>query len=234
MNPSDDNGRVAFVDLIHRSMFYIALNDKNLQKALSDLKVDDPKLKDFFSEAVAAESRTRCYQDIANCSNSLEKGVSISKWDTFKKSGKDKGKGSKPKGKPDLDNDVTGGAKSKFNENSKTSKQATENKDKPLNADKPKAKNRYCSHCNKKNHDTEYCRFIPNSKWKGHKHQRKINKVDETASDNSDNCHEVYNDFGTFNSVCAVDVSSKPIVFNSFATKLDSHPLVTSEAMMTT
>ena len=74
MRPTDQAGRIAFVDLIHRSMFYISLNDKYLQQALSDLKLENPKLNDFVTEAVAVESRRRCFQDIANCSSSLDKG----------------------------------------------------------------------------------------------------------------------------------------------------------------
>ena len=38
MKPTDEQGRKDFVDLIHRSMFYISLEDEFLQKALSDMK----------------------------------------------------------------------------------------------------------------------------------------------------------------------------------------------------
>ena len=76
MKPTSEAEKTAFVDLIHRSMYYIALDDSYLQKALSDLKKEDPKLKDFFDETVAAESRRRCYDDIKQLSNNLDKGGS--------------------------------------------------------------------------------------------------------------------------------------------------------------
>ena len=81
LKPNSEEERKDFVDLIHRAMFYISLNDTYLQQALSDLKIDNPKLKDFFDETVAAESRRRCFQDIAQSSNSLDSkgGVTISK-----------------------------------------------------------------------------------------------------------------------------------------------------------
>ena len=48
MKPTDDNGYKDFVDLINRSMFYIALDDEFLQKALSDLKDAKPNLRKYF------------------------------------------------------------------------------------------------------------------------------------------------------------------------------------------
>ena len=90
MKPSDDNERKEFVDLIFRSMYYISLEDTYLQKSLSDLKVAKPTLQAYFEEAVAAESRRKCYNDINSSSSKLEssKGVTISKsnWEPkFKK-----------------------------------------------------------------------------------------------------------------------------------------------------
>ena len=54
MKPSTEQGRKDFVDLIHRSMFYISLDDEYIQKALSDLKDDKPTLKKYFDEAQSA------------------------------------------------------------------------------------------------------------------------------------------------------------------------------------
>ena len=53
-------------------MFYISLNDKYLQQALSDLKDDNPTLKTYLDEAVSAESKRKCFQDIAVSSSSLD------------------------------------------------------------------------------------------------------------------------------------------------------------------
>ena len=75
--------------------------------------------------------------------------------------------------------------------------------------------------------------YIPGSKYKGHrKNQRKVNKVDDI---NANDSHEDQDPsfVGTFNSLCAVDHLSNPPIFNSFATQLDSHPLATSEPLMT-
>ena len=70
------------MDLIHRAMYYISLDDKYLQQALSDLKTPNPTIKTYFDETVAAESRRKCFQDIAQSSTCLDsKGVNISKWD---------------------------------------------------------------------------------------------------------------------------------------------------------
>ena len=81
MKPSNDDEYKAFTDLIHRAMYYISLNDSYLQKAFSDLKDPAPKLQSYFDETVAAESRRKCFQDIATSSSTIdsEGGVTISK-----------------------------------------------------------------------------------------------------------------------------------------------------------
>ena len=86
MKPSDNDGYKEFVDLMHRSMFYISLEDEFLQKALSDMKEPKPDLKKYFDEACNAESRRMSFQDISKSNTSVEnKGVSISKWDVSQK-----------------------------------------------------------------------------------------------------------------------------------------------------
>ena len=72
MKPNTEQERKDFVDLIHRSMYYISLEDTYLQQALSDLKSPKPNLKEYFDETVAAESRRKCFQDIATSSSSLD------------------------------------------------------------------------------------------------------------------------------------------------------------------
>ena len=57
MKPGSEQERITYVDLIDRSLFYIALEDEYLQKLLSDLKEDKPSLKSYFEEACSAESR---------------------------------------------------------------------------------------------------------------------------------------------------------------------------------
>ena len=82
MKPSNEQECKDFVDLMHRAMYYISLDDKYLQQALSDLKTPNPTIKTYFDETVAAESRRKCFQDIAQSSSCLDsKGVTISKWD---------------------------------------------------------------------------------------------------------------------------------------------------------
>merc|ERR1712082_168910 len=61
MKPSSELECRKFVDLIHRSMFYVSLNDKGLQKALCDLKSPNPDLKAYLDEAVSAEAKRKTY-----------------------------------------------------------------------------------------------------------------------------------------------------------------------------
>ena len=72
MKPSSEQELKDFADLIHRAMYYISLNDTYLQQALSDLKTPNPTLKTYFDETIAAESRRKCFQDIATTSSSLD------------------------------------------------------------------------------------------------------------------------------------------------------------------
>ena len=57
MKPSTNDENKSFVDLIHRAMYYISLNDSFLQQALADLKEAAPTLKSYVDESIAAESR---------------------------------------------------------------------------------------------------------------------------------------------------------------------------------
>ena len=84
MKPSTPYKYKNFADLVLRAMFYISLNDKYLQQSLSDLKDANPTLKSYLDEAIAAESKRKCFQDIAVSSSNLDSngGVTISKWDT--------------------------------------------------------------------------------------------------------------------------------------------------------
>ena len=60
MKPTTDPERKEFVDLMHRSLYFISLEDSFLQKSLTDLKVAKPTLQAYFEEAVAVESRRPC------------------------------------------------------------------------------------------------------------------------------------------------------------------------------
>ena len=72
MKPSSEQEHKDFADLIHRAMYYISLDDTYLQQALSDLKTPNPTLKTYFDKTIAAESRRKCFQDIATTSSSLD------------------------------------------------------------------------------------------------------------------------------------------------------------------
>ena len=107
MKPTNNAEYKNFADLVHRAMFYISLNDKFLQQALSDLKEPNPTLKTYLDEAIAAESRRKCFNDIAVSSSTLDSsgGVTISKWDASYMQNKKSyskesnvSKGGKPKG----------------------------------------------------------------------------------------------------------------------------------------
>ena len=72
MKPTNNDEYKAFTDLIHRAMYYISLDDTYLQQALSDLKDPAPTLKSYLEETIAAESRRKCFQDIATTSSTLD------------------------------------------------------------------------------------------------------------------------------------------------------------------
>ena len=149
MKPTNNNEYKSFSDLIQRAMFYISLNDKFLQQALSDLKEPNPTLKTYLDEAIAAESRRKCFQDIAVSSSNLDSngGVTISKWDASysnsKKSNSKESnfaKGGKPKScdnykKPDYTD-----TQSKNVKETKTSQNQNQNSQNPN-------KNHYCKEC---------------------------------------------------------------------------------------
>ena len=113
-----------FVDLIHRSLFYIALNDEDLQKALSDMKEADPTLSKYLQEACMAENRRNTFQNIAKSAVSSEsKGVSISKFESKKnwtKAEKSVTQEVKPK-----DTTKTGDTNAKYGQNQKSNKKYT-------------------------------------------------------------------------------------------------------------
>ena len=133
MKPSDLAGYKEFVDLIDRSLFYIALDDEVLQKALSDLKDPKPTLTKYFEEACMAENRRLSFQNIAKSSVSTEnKGVTISKWDVSQtkkwgnKSEKSSTQGVKHK-------DVTKTGENNANFGNKGQKQQNSDKQRKLN-----------------------------------------------------------------------------------------------------
>ena len=72
MKPTTPVEFTNFADLILRAMFYISLNDAYLQKALSDLKEPNPTIKSYLDEAIAAESRRKCFNDNNVSSNALD------------------------------------------------------------------------------------------------------------------------------------------------------------------
>ena len=153
MKPSTEEENKDFVDLIYRAMYYISLDDKYLQQALSDLKTPNPTIKNYFDETVAAESRRKCFQDISTSSSSLDnKGVTISKWDanyTHKKKFNNKSesktadKSVRPKGSSQSDvSDNTQGKNSKGG--NKGQKQNSDQKSKQQNSESDTKRDRWC------------------------------------------------------------------------------------------
>jgi len=208
MKPTTGPERERFVDLIHRSMFYISLDDTHYHQALSDLKDPNPTLQIYFNEAIAAESRRRMLQDIATSSSILDSkgGVVISKWESSDQ-------------KSDSENlDISQGAISKY----KGSKQTNQ---------KPKKSDLYCTHCKKKYHDVNNCWALGRGTFKK-TNKKKINSM-EADDEGSGSYKEVDNqdDPFNFNALCAVNPTSP--VFKSFATTVEPHPLATTESLMT-
>ena len=215
MKPSTEQEHKDFADLIHRAMYYISLNDTYLQQALSDLKTPNPTLKSYFDETIAAESRRKCFQDIATSSSSLDsKGVTISKWDASymnKKSFNNKSdskttvfKGAKPKDTSQSDvSDSTQGKNSKGG--NKGQKQNYSSDQKPnqnsnqINSKPDAKKGRYCTICKTEIHSTEYCKYLEGSKYKSwlkNKSQQKHVKKVEESNANNDSQDDLYPDYG--------------------------------------
>ena len=72
MKPTSDAEYKNFADLMHRALFYLSLNDTFLQKALVDLKTPTPSLRSYVDEAIAADSRRKCFEDIKTSSSNLD------------------------------------------------------------------------------------------------------------------------------------------------------------------
>ena len=234
MKPSTEQGRKDFVDLIHRSMFYISLDDEYIQKALSDLKDDAPTLKKYFDEAQAAECRRSSYKDIAKtCTTTDSNGITISKWDTSQKKGsntpsvrnkdfKNAKFGGKTQNKQNFSNQNQNDQKqnaSKQN-SSKQNEQNQNSQNSNQNHDKTNKKNmKYCKlHKQNFTHVTKDCRQLQKSNLK------KLEKNDSDTEDNElQHC--------TFHSIEAVNPFTPTV--KSFASVDDDHPLVTSEPLLT-
>ena len=176
MKPSSDDEYKYFADLIHRAMFYISLDDTYLQQALSDLKTPNPTLRSYMEEAIAAESRRKCFQDIATTSSTLDSkgGISISKQETtygnkksFYKDANFKGVKNKTKFSDNVQSkNNKGGNGQNFNQNQKQSQKqnfdqkSKQNSEQNVNQKSKKDKNRFCDHCQTKTHDTNYCYIL--------------------------------------------------------------------------
>ena len=224
MKPVTNAECVKFADLILRSMFFLSLNDEELQKAITDLKVDNPTLKSFLDEAVAAESRRKCRKDIATSSSSLDStsGVSISKWDTafhdkkFHKGQKNRQDSRKPvEAAAKKDNT----AKTQTQYSDKTQKPSTENQ----NTHNKNSNKSYCKNCKIKGHWTSDCRKLKAKLAK----TKQIKNVSHESEEFDD-------DFGpqpNSNTICLVD--SDNVILNKFASGTKEHPLVTMPPIKT-
>ena len=244
MKPSTDEEYKAFSDLILRSMFYISLDDTYLQQALSDLKTPNSTLRTYMEEAIAAESRRKCFQDISTTSSTLgsKNDISIAKWEfqngnkkSWDKDANFKGVRNKTKfsdSAQSKNNNGGNGQNQKKNQNPNQKQnfdqKAKQNSDQNQNQKSKAGKNRFCDHCQTKTHYTESCWILKRKA----KQKSQINNMDIDQDNQQSNCQSVNDDFGTFNALCAVDQNLRLI--NSFSTKPESHPLVTSESIMTT
>ena len=192
MKPSDENGRKDFVDLIHRSMFYISLEDEFIQKALSDLKEPNPDIKKYFDEACNAESRRQSFKDISQSSTSIEsKGVNISKISYKKKwVNKSDKTGTSPSVRPKTA--VSTHGDDAKGENNGQNQQNSSDNFKTQSSNQNKANKKWCDfHKYNNSHTSERC-----SKLKAK--NKTIKKVEE-AQDNDD-----------------IDETQEPCFFGSF------------------
>lgn len=76
--PETETEKDNFVDLIHRTIYFHALDDKGLQKELSNVAESEQSLAKFHAEAIKAESRRIHYNDTAEKTGSLDASSDIS------------------------------------------------------------------------------------------------------------------------------------------------------------
>ena len=206
-----------FVDLIHRSLFYIALNDEELQKALSDMKDDKPTVDKYLKEATLAETKRDTFRNIAKSAvnPSDGSGISIAKFEYGQygqwpkseksdKSGKSSGQGAKSKSKS-----ITSPTTSDKSQNNKSKKQPQKQEPKD-NSDQSNMK--WCElHKKNKSHNTKNC-FELNKRKKAQ--SIKHVEVDEESSEN-DNSPQGAGAMGfytNFNTISACSLISGPLI----------------------
>ena len=221
MKPSDDDGRKLFVDLIHRAMFYIALEDEFLTKALADIKEPNPDLKKYFDEACAAEGRRKSHMDIAKSSTSVEhSGVTISKWDINRKKKGDHKSRKNPSGK-NKSNDSTQGNGAKGGNNGQNGSKTNSTQKLSVTNTRVSDKSKLsCDHCQSKGHDVKTC-------WKLHPELNPFNKKTIRKVNAEDN------DQDKDPALCFHSLETIYPAVKSFSSLKETHPLVTSEPLLT-
>ena len=217
-----------YVDLINRSLFYIALNDEDLQKALSDLKDANPTLSKYLEEACMAENRRNSFKNIAKSAVSSEnRGVTISKFESKKwisKSEKSSTQGAKSK-----DTTKTGDTNAKYGDKGQNQKSNKKPPKQDNQNSENKSNKKWCDHHKfNKSHDTKNC-----FKLNKDKKSKAINHV-EATEDNSDNENDgnsasaamgFYSHFKSINAVTP-DI-------HSFESLSEDHPMATTPPLLT-
>ena len=77
IKPNTEANRIKCVDLLHRTLFYHALDDNYLQKELSNIPETDQTLLSFHEEAIKAELRRSHFQTNSEKSNVLDASASV-------------------------------------------------------------------------------------------------------------------------------------------------------------
>ena len=78
LKPTSDAEKDYFIDLIQRSLYYHALDDRYLEQKLSDIKESDQTLQAFHHESIRAEAQREHYQSVTATSNVLDSSNSVS------------------------------------------------------------------------------------------------------------------------------------------------------------
>ena len=85
LKPTSDEEKDYFIDLIQRSLYYHALDDRYLEQKLSDIKESDQTLQAFHHESIRAEAQREHYQSVTATSNVLDSSnnVSVNKFENY-------------------------------------------------------------------------------------------------------------------------------------------------------
>ena len=243
MLPTSDDEHKEFADLIKRSLFYLNLDDKNLQEELCKLKEEDQSLPKFLEEAVKAEAHRKAFVEIGNTGAQLDtaQGVSVSQWDAqwHKSSRQGQGYGRKGQQQSSQKGQQSSGKSEKnWAEKSvdagsarppagqQVKQQPNKSNQSSQSGTRPKRRNGDCHFCGIRGHWARDCFKNPDNKNPDKKSDKKLQKTDVVVNKDDGECSE-----GEIHNFNALQVITETDV-KSVRTEARSH-LTTNEPIMT-